>query len=280
MQLFLNNWDAYLDAPAAPDDLSLTVTPEAAAALGEIPQGDHVVATLEGEEGIEIVHITGVSGATLTVERAQEGTPALFWPVRTMFQARTTAGTLRALQAPPGGGSSARFGKPRLPTGQSFCPYQIAASSSEFAQSFLSGQIRAVPFELDYEMAVGALGVYVGTAKSSTWVQIAIYSSDADGWPDQRLDMVEISAASAGHRVADISQPRVLQPGQLYWLAIRPTDTVSLRSAACAVIGPPGTTGSNSSLTRVAAQLPESWEFTSADFAGGLPSPLITIRRG
>lgn len=290
MQLFINNWSATLMAAAAAAAAAtqLEIDSASAARLIGLGEGDYYLLTLARVEAgqeveWEVVKVTALSGSALTVERAQEGTDALEWAVGSSLSLRATAGTLAALQSSGGGGGggggSGRFGKPRLPPGLSFCPYQIAAGSSEFAQSFISGRAVAVPFELDFDMSVNGLGVYVGTANASAWVEIALYDSDAEGWPSQRLGAVEISAASAGHRMNDLGEPLSLQPGRLYWLAILPSQTVMLRGAGAPVIGPPGTSGSCSSLTRASTELPETWAFTASDFGIGGASPMITIRR-
>lgn len=286
MQLFVNNWSAILMAGIGVSDTELEIDSSSAARLTGLGSGDYYLLTLArveaGQEvAWEVVKVTALSGSALTVERAQEGTDALAWAVGSSLSLRATAGTLAALQSSGGGGGggSGRFGKPRLPPGLSFCPYQIAAGSSEYAQTFISGQAVAVPFEIDFDMSVNGLGVYVGTAKASTWVEIALYDSDAEGWPNQRLGAVEISAASAGHRMNDLGEPLSLQPGRLYWLAILPDQSVMLRGAGAPVIGPPGTSGSCSSLTRASTELPETWAFTTSDFGLGGPSPMITIRR-
>ena len=102
MQLFLNNWNATLTAPATSGDLTLSVEPSQAAKLVGLGSGDHYVLTLaEVVDGIEtsweIVKVTAVVGGALTVERQQEGTGPAAWSVGAEISARATAGVLSNL---------------------------------------------------------------------------------------------------------------------------------------------------------------------------------------
>lgn len=281
MQLFLNNWDAYLAAPAAHDAQAMTVTPEAAAALGEIPAGDHVVATLEGEEGIEIVHITGVSGTTLTVVRAQEGTPALFWPLRSMFQARVTAATLAGLQS-QGGAGWARFGGPRVPVGQSVCPFQVVTAGNT---TITGSQLRAVPFEVDSPMRVDAFGIRIQAAVADASVRVGLYASDADGWPAELLTSAIISTSVANHRMGDLIEPYELLPGRVYWFAAKFSAAVNVHTSIgqfFAVAGSgEGVCALQRSVPSAGIALPDLWNFTLADIPASLTlnPPFITMRR-
>lgn len=281
MQLFLNNWDAYLAAPATANAQNMTVTPEAAAALGEIPVGDYVVATLEGEGSIEIVHISGVSGTTLTVERAQEGTSALFWPLHTMFQARVTAAALAGLQS-QGGAGGGRFGGPIIPVGQSVCPFQVVTAGNT---TITGSQLRAVPFEVDSPMRADAFGIRIQVAVADASVRVGLYASDADGWPAELLTSAIISTSVANHRMGDLIEPYELVPGRVYWLAAKFSAAVNVHTSISEYFAVSGSGEGVCALQRqvpsAGIALPDPWNFTVADIPASLAPnpPFITMRR-
>lgn len=68
------------------------------------PGSDHYLVTLIGlngngqESSWEIVKVTGKSGNTLTVVRAQESTSAATWPAATRVEMRLTAGSMESKQ--------------------------------------------------------------------------------------------------------------------------------------------------------------------------------------
>ena len=102
MQLFLNNWNAALTAPATSGDVTLSIEPGQAAKLVGLGSGGYYVLTLvelvdDIETGWEIVKVTAAVGGTLTVERQQEGTAQAAWSVGAVISARATAGSLSNL---------------------------------------------------------------------------------------------------------------------------------------------------------------------------------------
>ena len=278
MQLFLNNWSAALTVAATDADTAMTVAPEAAALLGEITPGDHYVATLEVEAGIEIVHITATADGELTVLRAQEGTAALFWPAGAALELRITAATLAALQSSGGGGGGSVFGAPRLPINAMVCPFELTTGGNI---SYLSNTLYAVPFELSYAMTIDQVGIRIQVANASVTVRVALFTADEDGWPDERIDLVNISAASSGHQVGALSLPRELEPGRLYWLVIQPTGgSVNLVNVGARAIGMTSTGISARVLRRFGASMPATWSFVPSDLDLAIDAaPFVSIRR-
>ncbi len=278
MQLFLNNWSAALTVAATDADTAMTVAPEAAALLGEITPGDHYVATLEGEAGIEIVHITATAAGELTVLRAQESTAALFWPAGAALELRITAATLVALQSSGGGGGGSVFGAPRLPINAMVCPFELTTGGNI---SYLANTLYAVPFEPAYAMTIDQVGIRIQVANASVTVRVALFTADEDGWPDERIDLVNISAASSGHQVGALSLPRELEPGRLYWLVIQPTGgSVNLVNVGARAIGMTSTGISARILRRSSASMPATWSFVPSDLDLAIDaSPFVSIRR-
>ncbi len=283
MQLFLNNWSAALTVAATDADTAMTVAPEAAALLGEITPGDHYVATLEVEAGIEIVHITATADGELTVLRAQEGTAALFLPAGSVLEMRITAATLVALQSSGGGagGGGGAFGIPRVPAGQIFCPLEHAVTTA-LTTSYTVGFARLTPFDVPIAMTIDQIGVRVSTASSGGTVQMALYDSDADGWPTDRLGATSVSAAATSIIMGDLSSgPVELQPGKTYWLATKPVGAmltlgmVHTRSFGEYLGNPAQILQRNLG----SSGLPSNWGGFSSDDLNAFPAPLTYVRR-
>jgi len=104
LYVFSNNASSKLAAPISSSDTSLTLT---AGTGGRFPAivGDEAftVTMVDAATGTltEIMLCTAISGDTLTVERAQEGTTALTWAAGDFASNFITAGTAaRFLQAP------------------------------------------------------------------------------------------------------------------------------------------------------------------------------------
>jgi hypothetical protein len=95
---FINNWSVVLLSDLLSDATSITVNSADAIALGTIAAGDHYVATLTDDISAparkEIIHITGVSGNVLTVERGKESTNAAGFFTGDLLMANVTAGLL------------------------------------------------------------------------------------------------------------------------------------------------------------------------------------------
>ena len=98
--LLKNNAYSALASSAAFDATTLALTPDTGSRFPAPTGGDYFLATLVGLDGNgrenawEIVRCTGRSNDTLTVQRAQENTTAVFWAAGTKLELRTTAGTL------------------------------------------------------------------------------------------------------------------------------------------------------------------------------------------
>ncbi|TRO14337.1 hypothetical protein EQ836_07635 [Ectopseudomonas mendocina] len=278
MQLFLNNWSGALTAAATDSAAAMTVAPEAAALLGGITPGDHYAATLEGEAGIEIVHITATAAGELTVLRAQEGTAALFWPAGSVLEMRITAGSLEALQSSGGGGGGGAFGMPRVPLNAMVCPFELTTGGNI---SYLANTLYAVPFEPSYAMTIDQVGIRIQVANASASVRVALYTADENGWPNERVELAIISAASSGHQVAALDLPRELEPGRLYWLVIQPTGgSVNLVNVGARAIGMTSTGISARILRRFGASMPATWSFVPSDLDLAIDAaPFVSIRR-
>ena len=97
-QILKNNVSGVLGLALSASATSMTLLD--ASSFPTPPEGDFYLLTLIGlnangqEASWEIVKVTGKASNTLTVVRAQEGTPATAWPVATTVQLRLTAGSV------------------------------------------------------------------------------------------------------------------------------------------------------------------------------------------
>lgn len=98
--IFVNGCRGAINVPGVAAAATSIPLVGAAAFPASIPSGYVLVLTMyeQGLPGVfEIVHCTGISGTTLTVERAQEDTTALDWPAGTVIEAAMTAGIMQSL---------------------------------------------------------------------------------------------------------------------------------------------------------------------------------------
>jgi hypothetical protein len=102
---FLNNLNTSLASPITASSTTITLS-SAVNLPASIPSGDVMAITLNDQatqQNFEIMYATAVSGATLTVLRAQEGTTALSWNVGDFAYSAPTAGQMgNFLQVAPG----------------------------------------------------------------------------------------------------------------------------------------------------------------------------------
>lgn len=97
-QVFANNASSTLSAQLLIGATSMSLSD--ASRFPTPASGDYYLATLVGlnsngqEDAWEIVRVTGKSGSTLTIVRAQEGTSASLWAAGTRVELRFTAGSL------------------------------------------------------------------------------------------------------------------------------------------------------------------------------------------
>lgn len=289
MQLIKNNWSTNLAAPAPAAALEFTVPAGAVTALGAIAPGDFYVATLARvlagvEVAWEVVHITAATGAALSVTRAQEGTSALDWQVGESISLRVTAGLIEDLRGgsePPAPAPTGRFGAPRPAVGR-YLSAQIS-SGLVLGSQFFQPSVRLVPFEVPVAMSIDQLLCHATTAGAGREVRLAVYGSDANGWPSARLRQTDaLSAAVAGPITGSIS-PLELEPGRLYWLALQTSASffVICMNQGVALTQPTATDSAGQSISRLlsfAAGLPSDWVHNPAEITS-LPAPYVLARR-
>ena len=94
--VFANNINTTLASPVSPSATTITLASSANLPASP-PAGEYLAITLQDAAtrlNFEIVYVTAISGATLTVVRAQEGTTALSWLVGDYVFSGPTAGQM------------------------------------------------------------------------------------------------------------------------------------------------------------------------------------------
>ncbi len=143
--VFANNVNTTLSAAITTTDTSITLT--SSANLPTLASGQVMPLTLSNNPGLtayEIVYVTAISGATLTVERAQEGTTAQAWSTGSYAYATQTAqSTQPALGFTPA--SLAQIIEAANVVGYGADPTGVKDSSVAFQNAFNSGFAPSIP---------------------------------------------------------------------------------------------------------------------------------------
>lgn len=286
MLKFVNNWQSPIELPLGATSATL-----------ELPDGRYRI-TLADAAGAdatrwEIIGAT-VAGGAATLERGLEGTEDQAWTEGSIAYIDITAGTLQDIQQATAdarevadealaqaGAAGGRFGRPRVPVGQSFCPFEVATAG---AKMIGGTQLLAVPFEVDAPMHVDAYGVRVNTAVAGGTVRVGLYSSDADGWPAELLNSAYISTSATGHSQADTYDSIELMPGRLYWFAAKLSSAINLYTSVGQFFAITAGGDGVCALQRTTASglaLPDPWGFMPSDIPASLAAnpAFITMRR-
>ena len=143
--VFANNVNTTLSAAITTTDTSITLS--SSANLPTLVSGQVMPLTLSNNPGLtayEIVYVTAISGATLTVERAQEGTTAQAWSTGSYAYATQTAqSTQPALGFTPA--SLAQIIEAANVVGYGADPTGVKDSSVAFQNAFNSGLAPSIP---------------------------------------------------------------------------------------------------------------------------------------
>lgn len=282
---FVNNWQS-----------SVELAQGATTAALELPDGEYriTLADAAGQAATrwEIIG-AAVADGVATLERGLEGTANQDWPEGSIAYVGITAGALQAMQQATAdaravadealvqaGAAGGRFGRPRVPIGQSFCPFEVTPAG---AKMIGGSQLLAVPFEVDAPVQVDAYGVRVNIAVADGTVRVGLYSADADGWPADLLNSAYISTNATGHSQADTYDPIELLPGRLYWFAAKLSGAINLYTSVGAYFALTGSGDGVCALQRSVASglnLPDPWGFTPSDIPSlAANPPFISMRR-
>ena len=92
----INSWETVLLSSLTSGATSMTISSGDATELGSIAAGDYYIATLRdsGDTQKEIIHITAIAGAVLTIERGKETTNPAAFSASDVMRIELTAGLL------------------------------------------------------------------------------------------------------------------------------------------------------------------------------------------
>lgn len=167
-QQFFNNASSTLAAELSSSGTSLVLQSGGGSLFGPLSGGNFGVITVTDGTLYEIIKYTAVSGDTLTIERAQEGTPARTWSVGSLVEGRITAGMLSGFGGGGGGLTNNATGTNALALGSGATAEGTEAiivgvgSSASGANTVGLGS--GVSLSVDYGIAMGyGSSVYAGT---------------------------------------------------------------------------------------------------------------------
>jgi hypothetical protein len=147
----------------------------------------------------------------------------------------------------------------------------------------VANQFDLFPFSPRADVTLDRLGINCTGAVASALAKIAVYSSDANGRPDQRLtETGDLDCSTIGAKLATVSL--TLRRGTVYWIGMRHNSTATL--SAWAATATPDINGgaivptARKVLRRTLAYTsaaPASWAFVSSEINAG-PATAIWLR--
>jgi hypothetical protein len=155
------------------------------------------------------------------------------------------------------------------------------AATGAFAGA--ANQFDLYPFSPRADVTLDRLGINCTVAVASALAKIAVYASDANGRPDQRLtETGDLDCSTTGAKLATVSL--TLRRGTVYWIGVRHSATATLSSwAALAtpdINGGTIVTTARKVLRRTltyATAAPTSWGFLSSEINAG-PATAVWLR--
>lgn len=149
-----------------------------------------------------------------------------------------------------------------------------------------ANRLDLAPFYTSVPLTIDQIGVACSTLISGALGRIAVYSSDAQGWPDQLLYYgdTDLNFTTTGYKYHTCSF--TFERGTQYWLGIHQSSTATLRTinvSSAVNLGVNGSAGSNyfTILRRTityASGAPTAWNFVTADRVAGVTPPSIRFR--
>lgn len=147
----------------------------------------------------------------------------------------------------------------------------------------VANQFDLFPFSPRADVTLDRLAINCTGAVASALAKIAVYTSDANGRPDQRLtETGDLDCSTTGTKLATVSL--TLRRGTVYWIGVRHNSTATL-SAWAATATPDINGGSIATTARkvlrrtlaYASAAPASWAFVSSEINAG-PATAVWLR--
>jgi hypothetical protein len=146
-----------------------------------------------------------------------------------------------------------------------------------------ANQVDLFPFSPRADVTLDRLAINCTGAVASALAKIAVYTSDANGRPDQRLtETGDLDCSTTGTKLATVSL--TLRRGTVYWIGVRHSSTATL-SAWAATATPDINGGAIATTARkvlrrtlaYASAAPASWGFVSSEINAG-PATAVWLR--
>jgi hypothetical protein len=147
----------------------------------------------------------------------------------------------------------------------------------------VANQFDLFPFSPRADVTLDRLAINCTGAVASALAKIAVYASDANGRPDQRLtETGDLDCSTTGPKLATVSL--TLRRGTVYWIGVRHNSTATL--SAWAATATPDINGgaivptARKVLRRTltyASAAPASWAFVSSEINAG-PATAVWLR--
>jgi len=218
-------------------------------------------------------------GVALDPLAADPGTPSDGW-----LWFNSTAGQLRARL----GGITRSLADEDIPwlspvAGDFLLTTSGAGGAATGTLAGVANQFDLFPFSPRADAAVDRLGINCTGAVASALAKIAVYTSDANGRPDQRLtETGDLDCSTIGAKLATVSL--TLRRGTVYWIGVRHSSTATLSAWAATatpdINGGPIATTARKVLRRTqtyASAAPASWAFVSSEINAG-PATAVWLR--
>jgi hypothetical protein len=147
----------------------------------------------------------------------------------------------------------------------------------------VANQFDLFPFSPRADVTLDRLAINCTGAVASALAKIAVYRSDANGRPDQRLtETGDLDCSTIGAKLATVSL--TLRRGTVYWIGVRHNSTATL-SAWAATATPDINGGAIATTARkvlrrtlaYASAAPTSWAFVSSEINAG-PATAVWLR--
>jgi hypothetical protein len=218
-------------------------------------------------------------GVALDPLAADPGTPSDGW-----LWFNSTAGQLRARL----GGITRSLADEDIPwlspvSGDFLLTSTGAGGAAPGTLAGVANQFDLFPFSPRADVALDRLAINVTAAVASALAKIAVYASDANGRPDQRLtETGDLDCSTTGAKLATVSL--TLRRGTVYWIGVRHNSTATL-SAWAATATPDINGGAIATTARkvlrralaYASAAPASWAFVSSEINAG-PATAVWLR--
>jgi hypothetical protein len=152
----------------------------------------------------------------------------------------------------------------------------------------VAGQLDLGPFYTSQAFTTDQVGVSVTTTAAGGFGRVAVYGSDANGWPSDLLyyGAEDLDMSSTGYKFH--SDPLTLDAGRQYWMGFHHSSVARIRGISTSSAKNLGIVNANSTAQYTilrkavpygaAPAAPASWTFDAGERLGNTPPPSVRFR--